>query len=308
MWAAMKPRRRPALEHRLELGAGRADLPEVVHDPDRVEADLVGGPHGAGEGRADRLGSAGPGERVDLESELHDVVPFVAAPGGGRPIEGLDLGWGEREGEGAGVVGRLAAVLGARDGQDELVLDQPAQGDLGWAPAVGLADLAEQGDDRGRRPRAPCPRKRGMKRRKPDGRAPATNLPVRAPLASGWLAMSVTPSSRQASRTPSVSGWRWRSEYSTWFEASGTPRSARTRVGQSHLVGRVVADADRPDLALLDGVGHQVHELRDRDPARRVVVHVQVDGRALEELEASLERPGHRRRPATACSAGTSSR
>ena len=99
-----------------------------------------------------------------------------------------------------------------------------------------------------------------MKRRNPDGRAPATNLPVSAPLASGWLAMSVTPSSRQASSTPSVSGWRCSSEYSTWFEASGTPRSARTRVGQSHLVGRVVADADRPDLALPDGVGHQVHE------------------------------------------------
>ena len=66
------------------------------------------------------------------------------------------------------------------------------------------------------------------------------------------------------------------------------------RVGEPHLVGRVVADADRPDLALLDGVGHQVHERRDRDPARGVVVHVQVDGRALEELEAPLERPGHR--------------
>ena len=72
------------------------------------------------------------------------------------------------------------------------------------------------------------------------------------------------------------------------------PALGEHRVGESHLVGRVVADADRPDLALLDGVGHQVHEPRDRDPAGRVVMHVQVDGRALEELEAPLERPGHR--------------
>ena len=73
-----EPERRPALEHRLELRARPADLPEVVHHPDGVEADLVGRPDGAGEGRPDRLRSAGPGERVDLESELHDVVPFVS--------------------------------------------------------------------------------------------------------------------------------------------------------------------------------------------------------------------------------------
>ena len=63
-------------------------------------------------------------------------------------------------------------------------------------------------------------------------------------------------------------------------------------MGEAHLIGRVVADADRPDLALLDGVGHQVHELRDRNPAGRVVVHVQVDGRLAEELGGPHERTG----------------
>ena len=86
--------RRPALEHRLELGARRADLPEVIHHPDRVEADVVGGPHGAGEGRSDRLRAAGPGERVDLQVRASRCRSFRAAPGGRGPIEGLDLGWG----------------------------------------------------------------------------------------------------------------------------------------------------------------------------------------------------------------------
>jgi hypothetical protein len=41
--------RRPALEHGLELRARAADLPEVVHHPDGVEASAVGGADGAGE-------------------------------------------------------------------------------------------------------------------------------------------------------------------------------------------------------------------------------------------------------------------
>ena len=56
-----------ALEHRLLGRADAADLEEVVHDPDRVEADVVGLADDAGEGRADRLGPAGPRERRDLD-------------------------------------------------------------------------------------------------------------------------------------------------------------------------------------------------------------------------------------------------
>ena len=71
MCAAMKPERRPALEHRLLGPADAADLEEVVHDPDRVEAGLVGVADDPGERRADRLGAARPGERGDLEADLH---------------------------------------------------------------------------------------------------------------------------------------------------------------------------------------------------------------------------------------------
>ena len=65
------PERRPALEHRVGRGADAADLEEVVHDPDRVEADLVGVLRDTGEGRADLGVAAGPRERADLQSDLH---------------------------------------------------------------------------------------------------------------------------------------------------------------------------------------------------------------------------------------------
>ena len=39
--------------------ATEPDLPEVVHDPDRIEADVVGGADGSGEGRTDRFGATG---------------------------------------------------------------------------------------------------------------------------------------------------------------------------------------------------------------------------------------------------------
>ena len=87
--------RGPALEHRLELGTRPPDLPEVVHHPDRVEAHIVGGPNGPGECRPDGLWSAGPGERRRSAVRASRRGPFRAAPGGGGPIEGLDLGGGE---------------------------------------------------------------------------------------------------------------------------------------------------------------------------------------------------------------------
>ncbi len=65
-----------ALEHRRLWRPVAADLEEMVHDPDRVEAGIIGGPHDPREGRADGSRTAGPGELVDLESELHrDMVP-----------------------------------------------------------------------------------------------------------------------------------------------------------------------------------------------------------------------------------------
>ena len=60
-----------SLEHRRLGRAEAADLEEVVHDPDRVEADVVGGARHARERRTDRGRAAGPGELVDLKAELH---------------------------------------------------------------------------------------------------------------------------------------------------------------------------------------------------------------------------------------------
>ena len=50
-----EPERRQALEHRLLGAADAPDLEEVVHDPDRVEAGLVGVADDAGERGADGL-------------------------------------------------------------------------------------------------------------------------------------------------------------------------------------------------------------------------------------------------------------
>ena len=51
-----------ALEHRLLELAHAADLEQVVHDPDRVEAGIVGRAADARQGRADLGVAAGPGE------------------------------------------------------------------------------------------------------------------------------------------------------------------------------------------------------------------------------------------------------
>ena len=62
---------RPALEHRVLGRPEAADLEEVVHDPDGVEAGVVGGARDAGEGRPDRRRAAGVVEAVQLEADLH---------------------------------------------------------------------------------------------------------------------------------------------------------------------------------------------------------------------------------------------
>ena len=65
--------RRPALEHRLLGPADAPDLEEMVHHPDRIEADVVGLAGDPGEGRADGRRAAGPRERADLEADLHSL-------------------------------------------------------------------------------------------------------------------------------------------------------------------------------------------------------------------------------------------
>jgi hypothetical protein len=47
------PERREALQHRLLDLAHAPDLEQVIHDPDRVEADLIGRPRDASEGLGD---------------------------------------------------------------------------------------------------------------------------------------------------------------------------------------------------------------------------------------------------------------
>ena len=244
------------------------------------------------EGRADRLGSTGPAERVDLESELHDCRSFRAAPGGRCSIEGLDLGRGKREGEGAGVVGRLAAVLGTRNWQDEWVLNEPAERDLGRTPVVRVADLAEEGDD-GRDRLAFLPPEAGHEPAEAGGPRAGHELAGQGAVCQ-WLVGDERDTQLPTGVEHAI-GFRLAVEERVLDLVRGQRDApiGQDTVGQPHLIGRVVADPDRPDLALLDCVGHQVHEPRDRDPAGWVVVHVQVERRALEELEAPLERPWH---------------
>ena len=88
-----EPERGPALEHRLLGLADAADLEEVVHDPDRIEADVVGLADDPGEGRADRLGPARPRERRDLEAELHSLrsVPVCRSVARSAPTRTIVL-------------------------------------------------------------------------------------------------------------------------------------------------------------------------------------------------------------------------
>src|SRR4029079_5747301 len=62
--------RGPALEHRVTRRADAPDLEEVVHDADRVAADLVRVPGDPSQRRPDLGIAAGPRERADLEADL----------------------------------------------------------------------------------------------------------------------------------------------------------------------------------------------------------------------------------------------
>src|SRR5688500_13076541 len=66
--------RRLALEHRRFGWTEAADLEEMVHDPDRVEADVVGRSRHTGERGADGRRAARPRELVDLEAEFHGAM------------------------------------------------------------------------------------------------------------------------------------------------------------------------------------------------------------------------------------------
>src|SRR6185369_2613053 len=68
---------RPALEHRLVDRAHAPDLEEVVHDPDRIEADIVGGPDDPLEVPRQRRCPARKGERGDLQAKLHASSPLA---------------------------------------------------------------------------------------------------------------------------------------------------------------------------------------------------------------------------------------
>lgn len=72
-----EPKGRVALEHGLALGAWPHDLEEMVHDPYRVEARLVGGMYDPGQRGADLGTSARPRERENLKPYLHDGTPIT---------------------------------------------------------------------------------------------------------------------------------------------------------------------------------------------------------------------------------------
>ncbi len=72
-----EPECRPALEHRLLRPAHAADLEQVVHDPDRVEADIVRSAHDPLEVTGELRRAAGERERRNLQAELHVRAPLA---------------------------------------------------------------------------------------------------------------------------------------------------------------------------------------------------------------------------------------
>src|SRR5688572_25785303 len=72
-----------AIQHRRLWRPEATDLEEVVHDPDRVEANLIGGACDARQGWTDGCGPTRPGERVDLQAELHRATAMPFPPRSG---------------------------------------------------------------------------------------------------------------------------------------------------------------------------------------------------------------------------------
>ena len=109
--AAMKPRVVQPSSIGSSAGPTPADLEEVVHDPERVEADVVGGLGDPGEGRADGGVAAGPRERGDLEADLH-----WATSGGqhGRAVERTaGARWWQRPQVSTATIRARSGVIGA---------------------------------------------------------------------------------------------------------------------------------------------------------------------------------------------------
>ena len=67
------------LEHLVLRRADVADLPDVVHDADPVEAAVFRAPGDVGELEAELRGAAFPGEVRDVQTQFHTFNPILAA-------------------------------------------------------------------------------------------------------------------------------------------------------------------------------------------------------------------------------------
>ena len=183
--------RRPALEHRVGRRADAADLEEVVHDPDRVEADLVGGPGDPGEGRPDRRRPARPLERIDLEADLHAWLLLAGSERRWRPrargrrrgppnlAEEVPLGRDQRVPDRC-----LARGPGGRRARSRRPAGDLAQGQLGRAWRSRRPRPARSSSSSGRRrrrcpagPRAAAARRRRSRRRRCPSATAARSCP-----------------------------------------------------------------------------------------------------------------------------------
>ena len=79
--AGGKRQGRVPLQHRLRHLANMRDLKEVIHDPERIEAPLVGVAGDAGELRGNAGVAAGGHESGDRDTEFHsDCTPEASVP------------------------------------------------------------------------------------------------------------------------------------------------------------------------------------------------------------------------------------
>ena len=100
-----------------------------------------------------------------------------------------------------------SAVLSPRDGQDGLVFDQPPQRNLTRRLRIPFTDFTKDSDHGLERIQVPAVVAGQNASEEAAGAILQLEyLPMNIPPASGEYAMSVIPSSRQASSTPSVSG------------------------------------------------------------------------------------------------------
>jgi hypothetical protein len=131
----------------------------VVHDPERVEADLLGLLGDGGQPGPDLVGPAGPGEAGHLEGEGQRHGVLLLAAGGRRG--GDEVGWDEGDGPrgedtgealvGDGLAGRGERLhLGGDDGRRHRVGALPVA-----PPDLALGDVEHHGHDGDAGPRRP---------------------------------------------------------------------------------------------------------------------------------------------------------